>query len=100
MKDSDSAAEGCLVLLCLLLMFPFALWAGHVMNVLWCWFAAGLAPAPGAARCAGLMLMARLATHQVRREEAEHGHMESALVHGLLYPLVALGTGWVLKAAL
>lgn len=86
------------------LLWPFlAMWRAYCVICLWTWFVLPFTkiPAPSMYFVVGAMMTLVLIL-PIRKEPKPEGdalgnYFESACMYGLLYPALALGTGWVWK---
>lgn len=72
-----------------------AIWSGIVLKTLWAWFAVPTFGLPDLSLpvAIGVGLVASFLTHQYVPTKDED--LPKAIVHGFLYPLIALVMGWV-----
>jgi hypothetical protein len=86
------------------LAFPFlAMWRSYVVIVLWGWFVfpATKIAAPSIYVVYGMMMTLAmiLPIARIPKQEGDAlaNYFESVISYGLLYPALALGTGWAWK---
>lgn len=95
-RSSGAGEEWVSLAVLLLLMVPFMLWSGFVLEKLWAWFAVPLgAPAIGLGLAVGVNLLVNFFLARPSKTKADAEYLGRAIGFGVFEPVFALGIGYI-----